>query len=168
MRVGAGKIPPRADEYRRNGGTNVRFLRKADIPNAFVKDPAHSGSLRSSGFAHFVRNRTRSRPLTPNFLKIGAIMIFMKTALSAAAIALFVGTGALVASTETATARVVCNSSGDCWHTEANYRYPGTGYTRHNDDWYFHQRWDANDSNRHYRERHDGRGYYKSGVWISF
>ncbi len=37
----------------------------------------------------------------------------------------------------------------------------------HNDSWYFHQKWD--DSNdHHFRDRHDGRGYYKSGVWIQF
>jgi hypothetical protein len=96
-------------------------------------------------------------------------MIFMKTAVSAAAIALFVGTGALVASTGAASARMVCNSDGDCWHVDnrRSYRYPGTGYSRHNDDWYFHQRWDANERN-HYRDYHEDRGYYKSGVWIGF
>ena len=77
------------------------------------------------------------------------------------------GTGALVATTAPASARMVCNDSGDCWHTESqsHYAYPGSGYTRHNDDWYFHQTW--NDQ-RHYRESHEGRGYYKSGVWIGF
>ncbi|HMH65133.1 MAG TPA: hypothetical protein VK515_06080 [Rhizomicrobium sp.] len=92
-------------------------------------------------------------------------MLFLKTAVSAAAITLFVAAGALVSTVGPAAARVVCNSSGDCWHTEGNYHYPGTGYTHHNDDWYFHQTW--NDQ-RHYRDYHEGRGYYKSGVWIGF
>jgi hypothetical protein len=79
------------------------------------------------------------------------------------------GTGALVATTGAASARMVCNGDSDCWHVENrhNYRYPGTGYSRHNDDWYFHQHW--NDDNReHYRNYHDGRGYYKGGVWLGF
>ena len=92
-------------------------------------------------------------------------MLFLKTAVSAAAITLLMGSGALVATTAPASARMVCNDSGDCWHTESSYRYPGRGYSRHNDDWYFHQTW--NDQ-RHYREPHEGRGYYRSGVWIGF
>lgn len=92
-------------------------------------------------------------------------MISLKTALSAAAITVLMGTGALVATTAPAAARMVCNDSGDCWHTESRYQYPGTGYERHNDDWYFHQRWDGD---RHYRDYHEGRGYYKSGLWIGF
>ena len=92
-------------------------------------------------------------------------MLFLKTAVSAAAVTMFIATGALVATTGAASARMVCNSSGDCWHTEGNYHYPGTGYTNHNDDWYFHQQW--NDQ-RHYRDYHEGRGYYKSGLWIGF
>lgn len=92
-------------------------------------------------------------------------MLFLKTAVSAAAITLLMGTGALVATTAPASARMVCNDSGDCWHTESNYQYPGRGYSRHNDDWYFHQTW--NDQ-RHYREPHRDRGYYRGGVWIGF
>jgi hypothetical protein len=93
-------------------------------------------------------------------------MISRKT-ISTVAIAVLMGTGALVATSGAASARMVCNGDGDCWHTEnnANYHYPGTGYTRHNDDWYFHQRWN-NDNREHYRDYHEGRGYYKGGVWI--
>ena len=94
-------------------------------------------------------------------------MKLLKTALSAAAITLLMGAGALVATTGTAAARMVCNGDGDCWHTETNYDYPDKGYTRHNDDWYFHQSWN-NDEHHHYRDYHEGRGYYKSGVWIGF
>ena len=92
-------------------------------------------------------------------------MISLKKTVSTAAVVLLVGTSALVATCGAASARVVCNNNGDCWHTEANYRYPGTGYTKHDDDWYFHQTW--NDQ-QHYRDYHEGRGYYKSGVWIGF
>jgi hypothetical protein len=92
-------------------------------------------------------------------------MTLLKTALSAAAMTLLVGASALVATTAPASARMVCNNSGDCWHTDTRYNYPESGYSRHNDDWYFHQTW--NDE-RHYREPHEDRGYYKSGLWIGF
>jgi hypothetical protein len=95
-------------------------------------------------------------------------MTFVKTAVSAAAVTLLMGTGALVATTAPASARIVCNGSGDCWHTDGNYRYGrDVGAQSHNDDWYFHQRWDG-DNQRHYRDSREGRGYYKSGVWVTF
>jgi len=94
-------------------------------------------------------------------------MTLLKTALSAAAMTLLMGTGALIATTGPASARMVCNSEGDCWHTERSYNYPDRSYTRHNDDWYFHQSWN-NDEHHHYRDYHDGRGYYKGGLWIGF
>ncbi|HWY63724.1 MAG TPA: hypothetical protein VNX61_00835 [Rhizomicrobium sp.] len=93
-------------------------------------------------------------------------MIFVKTAVSAATLALLLGTGALVSSALPASARMVCNNSGDCWHSDSRYNYDRqVGAQYHNDDWYFHQTW--NDQ-RHYRDPHEGRGYYRSGVWIGF
>jgi hypothetical protein len=73
--------------------------------------------------------------------------------------------GALVAVSSSASAYVVCNREGDCWHTDTRYRYPGAGYSWHPDNWYFHQTW--NDQ-RHYRDYHNERGYYKGGVWLKF
>ena len=93
-------------------------------------------------------------------------MFSAKKILSVSAIAAFVGAGALMATAAPAAARVVCNSEGDCWHTDANPpRVPGITFNAHPDDWYFHQRWD-NDKEHHYRDYHEGRGYYKGGVWI--
>lgn len=94
-------------------------------------------------------------------------MISLKKALSATAIAVLMGTGALVATSGTASARIVCGADGDCWHTDTRYTYPGTGYGYHNDDWYFHQRWNG-DEHRHYRDYHEGRGYYRGGIWLGF
>jgi hypothetical protein len=71
--------------------------------------------------------------------------------------------GALAATAGTASARVVCNGEGDCWHTDQNYQYP-PGVQIHPDDWYFHQHWD---DTHHYRDYHDGRGYYKGGLWVT-
>ena len=73
--------------------------------------------------------------------------------------------GGLVALTGTASARVVCNAEGDCWHTDSAYHYPGKGYVYHPDEWYFHQSWDAN---HHWRDYHNGRGYWRGGVWVTF
>jgi hypothetical protein len=72
--------------------------------------------------------------------------------------------GALAASTQGASAYVVCNRDGDCWHTEQRVRAPGAHFDYHPDDWYFHQRWDAD---RHFRDYHRDRGYWRGGVWIT-
>jgi hypothetical protein len=53
-------------------------------------------------------------------------MSFIKTALSTAAVATLIAAGAVVATTGIASARVVCNAEGDCWHTDQNYHY-GSG-----------------------------------------
>ena len=91
-------------------------------------------------------------------------MTAFKTALSAAAISTMMATGALVATVAPASAYVACNKEGDCWHTEARPRVPGVSLSVHPDDWYFHQTWTGND--RHYRDYHTGRGYYKGGICI--
>ena len=93
-------------------------------------------------------------------------MFSAKKALSIAAAAILTrATGALMATAGTASARVVCNAEGDCWHTDAAPpRVPGVTFSVHPDDWYFHQTWG---SDRHFRDYHAGRGYYKGGVWIT-
>jgi hypothetical protein len=75
-----------------------------------------------------------------------------------------IGALALIAAVQPASARMVCNG-GDCWHTDSAPAVPGVHFDTHPDDWYFHQKWDGGD--RHYRDYHEGRGYYKSGVWIT-
>jgi len=73
--------------------------------------------------------------------------------------------GLAVMASAPAAARVVCNNVGDCWHTDiAPAPVPGIQFNVHPDDWYFHQRWDGD---RHFRDYHEGRGYYRGGVWIT-
>jgi hypothetical protein len=62
-----------------------------------------------------------------------------------------------------AAADVVCNGDNECWHTHRHYDYrPEFGVTVHPDNW----AWGAND---HYRwHEHNGRGYWHSGVWVTF
>ena len=92
-------------------------------------------------------------------------MTAFKTALSAAAISALMATGALVAAVSPASAYVACNREGDCWHTEARPRVPHVTLSVHPDDWYFNQKWEGN--KYHYRDYHEGRGYYKGGVWVT-
>jgi hypothetical protein len=91
-------------------------------------------------------------------------MTSLKKVLSASAIAALTA-AALLSFSSPASARIVCNAEGDCWHTEQAPVVPGIRFNVHPDDWYFHQHWDA-DKDHHYRDYHEGRGYYKGGVWI--
>ena len=94
-------------------------------------------------------------------------MISIRQTLSATAIAALMSMGVLVATAAPAAARVVCNNEGDCWHTDGDYApsVPGITFNVHPDDWYFHQHWEG-DKDHHYRDYHDGHGYYRGGVWI--
>ena len=85
--------------------------------------------------------------------------LFKKLLLTAA-----VGAGVSLAAAAPASAYVACNREGDCWHTDTRVTVPGVTFDYHPDDWYFHQRWDAD---RHFRDYHTGRGYYKGGIWIT-
>jgi hypothetical protein len=86
----------------------------------------------------------------------------MKNTIKLAAAAL-VTVGGLAITTASASAAIVCNAEGECWHTKAEYAYrPEFGLTVHTNDW----RWGATD---HYTWReHTGRGYWHNGVWVKF
>ena len=67
-----------------------------------------------------------------------------------------------------ASARVVCNAEGDCWHTDNSYHYKSEVKIEvHPDSWYFHHDWDQ-DKDHHWRGHHEGRGYWKNGAWVTF
>jgi len=74
---------------------------------------------------------------------------------------------ALVAGSTAAQAYITCNREGDCWHTERHVVAPGVTFEYHPDDWYFHRHWDG-DREHHWREAHEGRGYWRNGVWVTF
>jgi hypothetical protein len=89
----------------------------------------------------------------------------MKKALSAVALAAVVGVGVLASTAGSASAYVVCNAAGDCWHSDHRYQFGrNVGAVYHPDDWYFHRDW-AHDNQHHWRDYHEGRGYYSNGVW---
>ena len=81
------------------------------------------------------------------------------------AFAALLGAGAIVATAAPASAYVACNRRGDCWHVRERHHYrPAWGITIHPDNW----RW-QHARRHHYRWReHAGRGYWRSGVWITF
>lgn len=82
------------------------------------------------------------------------------------AAAAIIGAAALAFTATTASAYVACNGEGDCWHTDHRYHYdPGVHLDWHPDSWYFHNDWD-HDAGHHWRGHHEGRGYWKGGVWV--
>jgi hypothetical protein len=62
-----------------------------------------------------------------------------------------------------ASARIVCNEDGACWHVHEDYAYPpSAGVVIHPDNW----RWKEGE---HYAWReHSGRGYWHGDVWAPF
>ena len=87
----------------------------------------------------------------------------MKKMMLQGAMAAIIGAAALAATATAASAEIVCNGDGDCWHVREHYTYePSFGLTIHDDHW----RWHDGD---HYRWReHEGRGYWRNGLWVTF
>src|SRR6266567_3409530 len=83
------------------------------------------------------------------------------------ALAALASTGAAMALAAPASAYIVCNREGDCWHTDSRFDRPGIRFEYHPDDWYFHRGWGDRDR-EHWRGYHEGRGYWRNGVWITF
>jgi hypothetical protein len=88
----------------------------------------------------------------------------MKSA-SKLAVAALIGVGALTLGAANASAAVVCNGAGECWHVRHHYHYhPGWGLAVHPDNW----RW-RHEEHYVWREHHGrGRGYWRNGVWVTF
>jgi hypothetical protein len=74
-----------------------------------------------------------------------------------------VSAGALIATAQAASARIVCNSDGDCWHVRGDYEFkPEFGVVIHPDNW----SWKEGEPFRWHE--HEGRGYWKDGEWRTF
>jgi hypothetical protein len=71
--------------------------------------------------------------------------------------------GTLAVSAKNASAAIVCNREGECWHVHKPYQYaPAYGVVVHPNHW----RWGPGE---HYVWReHPGRGYWRGGVWVAF
>ena len=80
-------------------------------------------------------------------------------------IAGLIGAGALAFAATSASAAIVCNDAGDCWHVKDHYDYPASvGLTVHEDNW----AWDHADAARYRWREHEGRGYWHNGIWVTF
>ena len=89
----------------------------------------------------------------------------MNKSIKKAAFAAMLAVGGLTVAATGASAYVVCNSEGDCWHVKDRYTYqPTFGVVVHDDDW----KWDDHDAVRYHWREHEGRGYWHNGVWITF
>ena len=87
----------------------------------------------------------------------------MRKTLATVAFATLLTAGTVAFTATTASADVVCNGEGDCWHTQDHYTYPPQAIiTVHPDDW----KWKDNEKFRFHE--HEGRGYWRGGVWIGF
>lgn len=77
-------------------------------------------------------------------------------------IAAIMGAACALALTATAaSADIVCNGDGDCWHVKGRFEgKPEWGLVVHPDSW----KWGAGQKFR-WRE-HEGNGYWSKGVWI--
>jgi hypothetical protein len=75
--------------------------------------------------------------------------------------AALLGASMLALTATTASAEIVCNDSGDCWHVKEHRVYePGLKLRVYPDSW----KWRETD---HYRWReHPGHGYWRGGVWV--
>jgi hypothetical protein len=74
-----------------------------------------------------------------------------------------VGVSALALSAVSASAEIVCNREGECWHVKGHYEYRGEwGIVVHPDSW----SWGRGENYRWHE--HAGRGYWNHGRWIAF
>ena len=77
--------------------------------------------------------------------------------------AVLLGASAMTMAATTASARIICNEEGDCWHAKADYEYqPAFGLSVHADDW----KW--KEGEKHAWREHEGKGYWHGGSWKEF
>ena len=78
---------------------------------------------------------------------------------------LLAAAGALALTATTASAEIVCNDEGDCWHVKTRHEYkPEFKLRIQPDRW----KWADSDEKKYRWREHDGRGYWSKGVWIEF
>ena len=73
------------------------------------------------------------------------------------------GASALALSAANASAEIVCNEDGDCWHLRERPVYPPEVKLRiYGDDW----KWSEGDRDRYRWREHEGHGYWRGDAWI--
>ena len=81
--------------------------------------------------------------------------------------AAILGLGLAAFAAGSASAHIVCNENGDCWHTDRHEHYRDVKVEVHPDNWYFHRDWDG-DHDHHWHGYHEGHGYWRQGQWVDF
>jgi hypothetical protein len=77
------------------------------------------------------------------------------------AIGACLGAGALTFTAVAASAAIVCNEDGDCWHAGVRHEYPAAaGVIIQEDNWA--------PTERHRWREHEGRGYWRGGNWVEW
>jgi hypothetical protein len=69
---------------------------------------------------------------------------------------------ALVLSATAASAEIVCNDDGDCWHTKRHDYGPELKLHVHPNNW----KWGNHEHAKYRFREHEGHGYWRGGVWI--
>ncbi|HVZ04829.1 hypothetical protein [Hyphomicrobium sp.] len=73
---------------------------------------------------------------------------------------LLAAAGALALAATSASAAIVCNDDGDCWHVHGRPTFgPSVKVHIHPDNWKWH-------GGHHRWREHAGRGYWHKGVWV--
>jgi len=87
----------------------------------------------------------------------------MKTILTTGAIGALTGAAALFALTTSASAYVVCNDAGDCWHSNVKTVYPDEKIV------YYDDNWDWKSHHYHWHEVNGDYGYWDSAknAWVT-
>jgi hypothetical protein len=87
----------------------------------------------------------------------------MKTILTTGAIGALTGAAALLAVTTGASAYVVCNDAGDCWHSNVKTVYPVEKIV------YYDDNWDWKSHHYHWHEVNGDYGYWDSAknAWVT-
>jgi hypothetical protein len=80
-------------------------------------------------------------------------------------IAVLAAASALAVTATGASAYIVCNREGDCWHTKDKHPYKNEwGIVIHPDNW----KWEEKEKAKFRWREHEGRGYWNKGVWVEF
>jgi hypothetical protein len=88
-----------------------------------------------------------------------------RKAMRKSAKAIVIAIGALTLGAAGASAEIVCNDDGDCWHVKTRHEYrPEFKLKVHPDDW----KWSEGEHSKYRWREHEGRGYWRNGLWIEF
>lgn len=70
---------------------------------------------------------------------------------------------ALALTATAASAEIVCNDDGDCWHVKRHDYKPELKLHVHPDNW----KWRDHEHTKYRFREHEGHGYWRGGAWIA-